>query len=173
MLDLVSAVNLPGWMTYEELVWLAKQAQKHERIVEIGCYQGKSTRALADNTKGFVVAVDNFKGPNDVSLPRFMRDNLLEMFIMGTTDLIQAKKVIPIVADHADINIDFSPDMVFLDGSHVYEDIKRDIELWKPRIVKGGILCGHDYTNIEDVRQATADTLGRVKLARGTSIWYV
>lgn len=36
-------------------------------------------------------------------------------------------------------------DFVYLDGSHRYEDVKRDIELYYPKVRKGGIIGGHDF----------------------------
>lgn len=37
-------------------------------------------------------------------------------------------------------------DMVFIDADHKYEKIKQDILSWYPKIKKGGIISGHDYT---------------------------
>lgn len=171
-INLELANQITGWMTYNELRWLAKQAKKHTRIVEIGSYMGRSTRALGDHTPGSVVAIDDFKGPRDMRLPDFMRQGIAETFMYGLGDLIQSSKVVMVVADHASINIDFSPDMVFLDGSHDYQDVKRDIQMWLPRLQPGGLLCGHDYTNMFGVRQAVAETIKHFKVARGTTIWY-
>lgn len=171
-IQLTYAGNISGWMTYKELKWLAKQAKKHSKIVEIGSYMGRSTRALADNTNGVVYAVDDFKGPRDMNLPSSIRDNLFEIFINSTGDLIQLGKIIPVAISHENIQVE-KPDMVFLDGSHEYPDVKRDIKLWLEQLAPGGLICGHDYTNIYDVRQAVDESFGRVKLARGTSIWYV
>ena len=38
-----------------------------------------------------------------------------------------------------------SLDFVFIDAQHDYDSVKRDIELWRPKIKPGGLLCGHDY----------------------------
>ncbi len=38
-----------------------------------------------------------------------------------------------------------SLDFVFIDADHSYEGCKSDIELWLPKVKKGGWLCGHDY----------------------------
>ena len=36
-------------------------------------------------------------------------------------------------------------DAVFLDTTHTYEDTKREITAWLPKIKKGGLFAGHDY----------------------------
>jgi Methyltransferase domain len=38
-------------------------------------------------------------------------------------------------------------DVVFLDGSHEYEAVRRDILAWMPRIKSGGMLAGHDIND--------------------------
>lgn len=40
---------------------------------------------------------------------------------------------------------DESFDFVYIDANHSYEYVKKDIELWYPKVRKGGILSGHDY----------------------------
>jgi hypothetical protein len=47
----------------------------------------------------------------------------------------------------------FQVDLVFLDASHDYESVKKDIAVWAPHVRPGGILCGHDYgTKVYDSR---------------------
>jgi|TARA_Y100000310_G_C20483160_1_gene715666 hypothetical protein len=36
-------------------------------------------------------------------------------------------------------------DFIYLDANHSYNAIKKDIQLWWPKIKKGGVLAGHDY----------------------------
>lgn len=33
----------------------------------------------------------------------------------------------------------------FIDANHTYEACKLDIEAWRPKILRGGYMCGHDY----------------------------
>lgn len=40
---------------------------------------------------------------------------------------------------------DESLDWVYIDANHGYEAIREDLELWWPKVKKGGILSGHDY----------------------------
>ena len=36
-------------------------------------------------------------------------------------------------------------DFVYIDASHLYDDVVADIAAWWPKVRKGGILAGHDY----------------------------
>ena len=40
---------------------------------------------------------------------------------------------------------DNSLDFVFIDGSHLFDNVMLDILLWIPKVRKGGIISGHDY----------------------------
>ena len=39
-----------------------------------------------------------------------------------------------------------SLDFIYIDGNHSYEAVKKDLELWYPKLKKGGIIAGDDYT---------------------------
>lgn len=56
----------------------------------------------------------------------------------------------------------FVPDnslgLVYLDAGHDYESVKTDLHAWFPKLVKGGIIAGHDYLNeAYGVKQAVHD----------------
>lgn len=42
---------------------------------------------------------------------------------------------------------DGSLDFVYIDAAHDYENVKKDIELWTPKVRKGGIVSGDDFYN--------------------------
>ncbi len=42
---------------------------------------------------------------------------------------------------------DNSLDFVYIDALHTYEGCKKDMELWWPKLKKGGVFSGHDYLN--------------------------
>jgi len=48
----------------------------------------------------------------------------------------------------SDEAVDLIPDnldFVYIDGNHAYDFVKRDIELYWPKIRRGGVLGGHDF----------------------------
>lgn len=41
-------------------------------------------------------------------------------------------------------------DFIYIDASHLYEDVKRDLNDWLPKLKDGGIMAGHDYAKISN-----------------------
>lgn len=178
--DITRALATPDlrWPFPDELQWLAEQATAHQRIVEVGCYLGRSTTAMAINTPGRVWCIDDMRGPRDADLA-VPQENLREEFLYNTRGL----PVTLIVADHGDTHAlpvewlgrgpgDLQPDMVFIDGSHEYDDVRRDILIWRARLAPGGLLCGHDRGE-PGVRRAIDELCPGWQYAPGHSfIWY-
>lgn len=42
---------------------------------------------------------------------------------------------------------DNSVGLLYLDAGHDYDSVKEDLNAWYPKVVKGGIIAGHDYLN--------------------------
>lgn len=165
-MNIDKALQIDGWMEPVELIWLARQAAKHQVIVEIGSYLGRSTRVLGDNTSGVVYAVDHWCGPSEISLPFWEREKLYDRFLANMNGLIEAGKVVPVRHNSATVEIQVKPDMVFIDGGHDYETVKADLAKW----IDAPFLCGHD-ASWPTVRQALDEIEGEVELIEGTDIW--
>jgi SAM-dependent methyltransferase len=184
--DLTKALAIPGWMSQEELEWLAGQASRIQvnRVAEIGCWHGRSTRAFADNIgpDGIVYAIDTWNGPPEtpddiinvgIAAAHLPRDWALEQF-KGNMDGLNGKVTIvqqpSTVAAAAFVDTRF--DLVFIDAAHDYDNVKADILAWLPLVRPGGIICGHDYQLAwPGVVEAVNELLPGAKRGAGT-IWY-
>lgn len=62
----------------------------------------------------------------------------------------------------------------FIDGDHSYEGVKRDIELWLPKIKKGGWIGGHDYDHpmLPGVKQAVDEAFEGVLELDANRTWF-
>jgi Methyltransferase domain len=180
-----AAVATEGWMDLPDLTFLAEQAKKHTGIIEVGSWMGRSTRALADNTIGIVHCVDTWKGSgleHDPWLRGKSEGWLFEQFKKNTagcanlrlfqmTSLEGAAHIKNLQETSDKVSAAF--DMIFIDASHDYENVKADILAWKPLLKQGGMFCGHDYQDCwPDVIKAVHELLTDVKVVPGGSIWY-
>lgn len=57
------------------------------------------------------------------------------------------------IGDFEDESLDF----IFIDGLHTYDQVKKDMENFYPKLKKGGLFSGHDYFNIKEVRDAVRE----------------
>ena len=67
-------------------------------------------------------------------------------------------------------------DFVYIDANHTYERVRADIMAWKPKIIKGGVLCGHDYCNeCEGVKKAVDElaVTGKIRFIKKEGCIYM
>lgn len=151
---------VPGWMVPGELLWLAKAGAEHRRIIEVGSWKGRSTKALALATPGVVYAVDHWKGSAPSGDATFVEasgrgaDAIFAEFRANVAAEIAAGKIVPVRSESGEAVARLEAllggeraDMIFIDGDHTYESARRDIATWRPLLAEGGLLCGHDYAS--------------------------
>ncbi len=128
------------------LYGLAK-ALKPKVAVEIGSARGKSAcyvgQALKENGGGKLFAIDphtrtNWNDENSVDTLDEMRRNIRSFrlekqieIIRETSERAAGRWMLPI-------------DLLFIDGDHSYEGVKRDWELFSPHVSSFGIVIFHD-----------------------------
>lgn len=136
--------TIPGWLDAKEAELLHRLAVNVTDgcIVEIGSYKGRSTLVLATAAKVPVYSID----------PHIPSDN--EQF--GDADRIEwmqnilnagvADKVRPInLKSSAVAKIWDEPiSLLFIDGSHIYQDVLDDLMQWLPHVKIGGYIAAHD-----------------------------
>jgi precorrin-6B methylase 2 len=168
------AVSIPGWMHRRALHWLFLKSEEMETIVEIGCWMGRSTYALCSGCKGKVYAVDHFLGGVEPTLRYLIdtkRQNPYDEFIKNMKGFDNLE-VLRMLSEEASLSslIPSFVDMVFIDGAHDYDSVKRDIELWYPRTKK--LICGHDLCR-DSVQKAVREYFGDRMAQVSGDIWSV
>jgi predicted O-methyltransferase YrrM len=172
-INIENALKIEGWMEPHDLEWLARHAAEAHTICEVGCWKGRSTTVLADNTPGIVYAVDTWLGSEEHNPPV---QGLIEAFEANMRKYIVGGKVLQLRASSIDAAgqlaaFDKQFDMIFIDASHDYENVKADILAWRPLVAPGGLLCGHDAGH-PPIMQALAEVLPD-RLPNECSMWQV
>lgn len=151
--------SIRGWMSEEELMWLESEAKKHSSICEVGSWAGRSAYSLLENCKGTVTCADNWS-----EIPGFETATKDEFL----SNVGHFNNLIVIEGNSSEVPDKLGKfDMVFLDASHEYDNVKRDIEAWLPKVNR--VICGHDY-DMESVKRAVDESF-KIDGVIG-SIWY-
>ena len=161
------------------------------KFVEIGVYKGHSLTFLAGkliNRKGAeVLAVDlwdeTYIWDDDFSkLPekykkykQNIKPHLFDIYkkhleIKGLDKFVQTiKGYSHEVAEQFEDNIF---DFIFIDADHRYEQVKKDINAWLPKLKKCGIIAGHDYGNAGTGVKKAVDEIFPVT-GHFKNVWYL
>lgn len=122
--------------------------------VEIGTHQGVFAASFMERFRGEIYLVDPWDGFTEgfdtyyPAVDESSRDR--------NNDLEIAKSELQKFGDRVSFHRLKSEDaaclfdndsvgMVYVDGLHEYEDVSRDINLWYPKVMSGGIIAGHDF----------------------------
>jgi hypothetical protein len=70
-----------------------------------------------------------------------------------------------------------SLDFVFIDANHVYEEVKKDLAAWWPKIRANGLFCGHDF-NMDGVNRAVREFATEPSrcihhISHPVDVWYI
>ena len=140
--------GIQGWMNDEALQWLFRQASLMSSVLEVGSWKGRSLHALLSGCPGPVFAVDHFRGNPEEreSVHREAVERDIFPDFWANVGHFRNLVVMRMASDEAArFFADGSLDMVFIDGSHLRENVLADLRAWWPKCRT--LLCGHDIYN--------------------------
>ncbi len=128
-------------------------------IVEIGCWQGRSTlffaQACEDTNNGVVHAIDTFKGnPGNEKAYRVSAEDLSDLesrFRMNMLDAGLAHRVVVHAKDSAEAAGEVHSQvrqarLICIDGEHTLAAVRLDLENYTDLLAPGGLLVFDDYS---------------------------
>ena len=150
-----------NWFTYPNLYRSMVQRFDNAHFVEVGAWKGRSAAYMGveiyNSGKNIRFdCIDLWEYSNTQSdIPEHEYTNLYQQFLDNVAPL---KDVInPIKGTSIEVSAlyeDESLDFVFIDAAHDYDNVKKDISAWFPKVKKGGVIAGHDYTSAAGVKLA-------------------
>jgi len=151
-----------NWFTYPNLYsYMVNKFPTNSHFVEVGTWKGMSAAYMA------VEIINSRKNINfdcidtweyvdsQKEITQEMCEGLYETFLRNIEPVKhQINPIKSLSWEGANFYHDASLDFVFIDAAHDYESVKKDIIAWFPKIKKGGVIAGHDYTWCDDVKKA-------------------
>lgn len=147
------------WISVKGLWPYIKRLGEKVKGIEIGTCRAESTAYLLEKCPNInlLTTIDPYKGYQDwngeitqetVDRFRTVAQKNLERFgervVMVREESVNA----------ADKFEDESVDFIFIDGDHSYDATLADCIRYYPKLKKGGLFCGHDYSSIQGVKDA-------------------
>ena len=150
--------------------FLSVPYRENTKMIEIGSYSGESTLLFASSLAfDHIYCIDPFEGDEEMNSisgkdwnqvkkdfefnTRYYKGNGKEL---GETKISLIQDYSYNVVDQFE---DKSIDFIYIDGSHKIEDIKRDIDLYLPKLKNNSFIAGHDYNwqGVKDLLDSYSD----------------
>jgi hypothetical protein len=145
--------TIDGWFTFPNLYkTVVENSSDNSHFVEVGTWLGQSAAYMAveisnSNKNIKFDCVDTWQGSDEHRDFKEIIDNsLYEKFLKNiepVKEFINPIRMESLKA--AELYENETLDFVFIDASHDYENVLKDIYAWFPKLKKGKILAGHDY----------------------------
>lgn len=144
-------------------------------MAEIGSYVGDSTEIFAKNF-ATVHSVDPWQNgyddsdPSSYNIPMERIEAQFDELLPKYPNIIKHKMT---SVEGARLFEDASLDFVYIDGNHIYEFVKMDIDAWLPKVKPGCWIGGHDYQHkwAPGVKPAVLEKLGGIDMHFRETSW--
>lgn len=182
-----AALQIQGWKTRDELVWMAQNARRSKMVLDVGCWRGRTTKLMSSVMRGYgqVIAVDHLQAPYTGETARneiIQREGQLRIitdFMGNLYEELHGGKVYGIFLDGDEARKAVASflggskvDFAWIDGDHDYKDVVADIQAYRPLMAPGSVFAGHDYEPaFPGVVQAVNDLCPDFERGPGTA-WF-
>jgi predicted O-methyltransferase YrrM len=133
-----------AWYGHRQFAeWLVKELNPNV-IVDLGVDYGFSTFSFAIPRIGHVYGIDNFTGDDFVGTDEL---RLKYNFVTMKREKLHLQDNLTLIeGDFNEVaeNWDRKIDILHIDGSHKYEDVKKDFETWSKFLNDDGVILLHD-----------------------------
>jgi hypothetical protein len=131
------------------------ESGKFEKCLEIGVADGQNSQRIIDNIDlQKIWLIDPWKEQDKRGADRGKDQEEHSAAETATRERFKThiqKGKVEILKGFAKDKIDLFPDeffdLIYVDGDHSYEGCKNDLYAWYPKLKKGGVFAGHDFTN--------------------------
>jgi len=184
--ELPRRIDLSGWHGNYPFIQEAVRAWKPELIIEVGSWKGQSAINFAEELKrsvpaGKILCVDTWLGAlefwenqkdseryvslhHDRGYPSVYYQFLANVLYHGLQDYVIPFPQTSLIAARWLAKRGIKAGLIYIDGSHDYEDVTRDLQAYWPLLKPGGLMFGDDYDWPDVSKAVNAFPQGRFEL---------
>jgi|TARA_B100000035_G_C21001148_1_gene554985 cephalosporin hydroxylase len=157
-------IGVAHMLTHIHEIFWNRGDMENLKMIEIGSYMGESTMMFASsNIFTEIHCIEPFSGYEEFN----------DMFAINWDIVYDEFKTNTRHFDNITLHKDFSYniadkfkngsyDFLYIDASHEYEDVLKDINLFLPKLKSNGIIAGHDYIpEWSGLMKAVDETVGK------------
>lgn len=154
--------------------WLADMINNNNYRVgaEVGTATGNTASYLIEHCPGLrqLIVVDDWRPV--IGGGQWESNNMKQVFMSKIGHHQKIKVLEGLSWEMASLVSDNSLDFVFIDASHDYESVSKDLKAWMPKVRPNGMVSGHDL-HFAGVKQALTELLPDYNETGIDNCWFI
>lgn len=159
-------IDLQGWNSQHHIFYDMVKELLPKTIIEVGTWKGASAIRMAESCRSFMLdtkiyCIDTWLGAEEFwtrfadtkerdlmqrnGYPQIYYQFLSNVFHKGYENVIQPIPATSFIGAKIFEHYGIKADLIYIDGSHDYDDVKADIKAYKELLNPNGIMFGDDY----------------------------
>src|SRR5438477_6845476 len=136
-----------AWSMHLPFAWDLTREFRPRTVVELGVYRGESYFTFCQSVEENCLStlcygIDTWQGDTHMGMYGAEIGDEVEVYNLRYS---RFSKLLKMTFNEARPHFgDASIDLLHIDGSHRYEEVKEDFEAWLPKLSEGGIILFHD-----------------------------
>jgi predicted O-methyltransferase YrrM len=172
-------IDSENWFDFQEIYKnMVTKYPDGSHFVEVGVWKGMSACFMAveiinsnKNIKFDLVDTWDFVETSTDNISKSQFDTLYDIFEKNITPIRHTVNIVKSISwDASKYYDDNSIDFIFIDASHDYDSVTKDLKSWFPKLKVNGTIAGHDYY-YQDVFNAVNDFFGEKNIKVSVSSW--
>lgn len=168
--------DFQGWNSNDPVFKKVIDEVNPRVIVEVGSWKGMSAIEMSKHTKAKIYCIDTWLGAEEFyTMPPSPERDLLkkhgypQVYYQFLSNIIHAgcvEQIEPMpMTSRMGAKLCPMADVIYIDASHEYQDVKEDLASYWQKLNTGGIMFGDDYgnTTFPGVKQAV-DEFGNAQI---------
>jgi predicted O-methyltransferase YrrM len=146
---------------------ISKHVKPDMVILELGCFAGVSSELFAGHCRK-LFCIDQYIPYAEVPDGSIFEGEKMFDLMQKRYSNITKIKMSSVAASTFFGN--GTLDLVYIDAAHDYDNVKKDIQTWLPKVKRNGFISGHDII-IPGVKQAVSELIGDDILTYSDTSW--
>lgn len=179
--------DVTGWHSDDPIFAQLINEVRPKTVIEVGVWKGASTLHMASCLKraglhvSKIMAVDTFLGSLEFwtrrddperyqalkcinGYPTVYRQFLANVLHAGAEEIVIPFPNTSVIAARWFRDAGFEADLIYIDGSHEYDEVSQDLNYWWDNLRPGGVMFGDDWETWAGVRAAVTHFIGRLNV---------
>lgn len=163
-------MKLTDILTRADIVENLKTENMLGNYLELGVMRAEGLRIWNKYKPKRLIGIDVWTNDGNPNVTNNLSTEFIENCYKQSIQYMLEHPNVQLIRAYTQDMVQFFPDnffdFIYVDDDHSKPATLRTLQFWWPKVVSGGLLCGHDYTHQFGVIEAVSEFLPTIEISR-------